>query len=334
MSGVPGPDPVISVDGASKAPGLNLSHWPGHRTPKALRHDLSTGSALLFAALPAEQRVLLAAGAVAIVNNHYDTDGACALFAVRHPRAALERTERLLAAARAGDFFQLPSEAAFEVDAIVAGLADGERSPLALAGLDDLGRYPRATEHLIEHLAAILDGERTPYRELTEPALERLRADLERLGASVRDELVHLSWTIWTEPAPARAEQLPGRHALFGSTGADRVLVLSPSAGGTLARLVVSTLSWFDLVSVEPLPRPDLPGLALRLNDLEGCDPEGPLAWRAQEVTNASPELWFGRAELTPFAEHNAALAPSALEPGRIRRAVADALRETLALPT
>ena len=42
----------------------------------------------------------LAADATAIVNNHYDTDGTCALFAVRHPRAALEREEALLAAVR------------------------------------------------------------------------------------------------------------------------------------------------------------------------------------------------------------------------------------------
>ena len=64
-------EPVISVDGAWGAPGLNLSHWPGHATPEDFRHDLSTGSALRFAALSDKERERWAAGCTAIQNNHY-----------------------------------------------------------------------------------------------------------------------------------------------------------------------------------------------------------------------------------------------------------------------
>ena len=74
--------PVIAVDGAWGAEGLGLSHWPGNRTPGDLRHDLSTGSALLFARLPEVERHERAGGAAFIANNHYDTDGAMALFAL------------------------------------------------------------------------------------------------------------------------------------------------------------------------------------------------------------------------------------------------------------
>jgi hypothetical protein len=316
--------PVISVDGAAGEPGLNLSHWPGNRTPAHLRHDLSTGSALAFARLPRAEQERLAEGARAISNNHYDTDGTCALFAVRHPEAALARSDALLAAARAGDFYELPSEAAFAVDAIVGGLADPERSPLARErrARDALGRHQLATEHLMEHLGAILDGEREPYRALCEPELAHLREDLALLSSAQRDDVVHLSWTIWTTPPG-----VPGRHALFGRSAADRVLVVAPAAAGTRYRLVLSTRSWFDLTSRPPLPRPDLAALAQGLNDLEGTDPAGALAWRAEESDGPSPELWFGAAELERFSEHNGALAPSALEPARVRRAVAEALR-------
>ena len=48
----PPAEPVITVDGAIGAPGLNLSHWPGNTTPKELRHDLSTGSALASVSPP------------------------------------------------------------------------------------------------------------------------------------------------------------------------------------------------------------------------------------------------------------------------------------------
>ena len=278
----PDAPPVISVDGAADEPGLNLSHWPGHRTPAHLRHDLSTGSALAFARLPRAEQERLAQGARAISNNHYDTDGTCALFAVRHPEAALARSDTLLAAACAGDFYELPSEAAFAVDAIVTGLADPERSPLAreLAVRDALGRHQLATEHLLEHLGAILDGQREPYRALFEPELERLREDLALLASAQRDDVVHLSWTIWTAPQGARGARSargdprgPGRHALFGRSAADRVLVVAPAAEGTRYRLVISTRSWFDLTSRAPLPRPDLAGLVRSLNDLEGTDP-------------------------------------------------------------
>jgi hypothetical protein len=320
-------EPVLAVDGAFGAPGLELSHWPGNRTPRALRHDLSTGAALAFAALPPAERARLAAGATAVVNNHYDTDGTCALFAASHPDEALPRSAALLDSARAGDFFQIPSAEALALDAIVTGLTDPARSPLApeLAGLPDLARKERATAHLMEHLGALLDGDRAPYRALFEPVLARARADLAALARCARTDDATLELTVWQ--APARTAAAPGRHALFGSTTLDRALVLAAEDGGTTCRLVLGTLSWFDLVTVQKPPRPDLAGLASALNELEGTAPEDACAWRAQDAASPSPELWFGGAEVAPYAEHNQALAPSrlALETllARVRAALA-----------
>src|SRR5262245_35017088 len=87
---------LLTVDGAWGAPGLNLSHWPGNATPADLRHELSTGSALRFARLAQAEREQRARGCTAIANNHFDTDGACALFAVRHPGRALGLERELL----------------------------------------------------------------------------------------------------------------------------------------------------------------------------------------------------------------------------------------------
>jgi hypothetical protein len=298
--------------------------------PPELRRDLSTGIALAFSRLDAARRDELAAGCVAIENNHYDTDGACALFAVRHPEAALSRERALLDAAAAGDFYQLPSEDAFCVDAVVAGVADTERSPIAaqLGGLADRERHERATHWLLGHLPGLLDGDLGPWRALWEPELEDLRFDLARLGVAARDELVHLDWTVWS--STSREPFDPSRHALFGSSPADRVLAIGARDGGWTYRFVLSTLSWFDLVERRALPRPDLGGLALRLNGLEGTDPAGALAWRTPKVGGASPELWFGTQDHERFAERCPALRPSRLEPARVRREVADALRGAL----
>ena len=310
---------VLSVDGAFGAPGLNLSHWPGNTTPPDLKRDLSTGIALAFAGLPAAERDRLAAGCTALVNNHYDTDGVLAMFAVARPDQALPRAEVMLAAAAAGDLFRLPSEHAFCLDLVVTHMADPARSPLELEGLDDRARYERATTELLERLPALLDGDLEPYSDLWAPELERLREDLALLDLGAVDELVHLDLAVWTVPAGGD----PGRHALFGRCDLDRQLVLSSGPEGTRARLIVGTKSWFDLVSERPQPRPDLAALQGRL---EQAAP----GWQLQDTSGASPELWFGAPGLPNYSEHAGPyLSPCPLDPLEIKAAVVDAVRAT-----
>jgi len=326
-------DRLISVDGAWDQPGLNLSHWPGNATPKDLRHDLSTGVALAFGRLSPAERARLAAGCLAIANNHFDTDGACAAFAVRHPELALPREKGLLEAAAAGDFHQVPSEEAFALDATITNLADPERSPwqARFRGLEDAARHQLVLREIVERMPAMLDGGLEEYADLWKPELEALREGRADLAAASRDEVVHLDLRVWESRPGARFR--PGRHALFAEGRCDRALAIGRGRTGSTYRFVLSTLSWFDLVTREPQPRPDLRALAERLNELEGSDPAGTAAWRAQEVGNPTPELWFGTREIESFAEHSDALRESRLEPPLVRRAVADALRACWAFP-
>lgn len=330
----PGDERVVSVDGVFGAPGLHLSHWPGNATPRELRHDLSTGSALAFGRLGAAERERYAEGCVALANNHYDTDGACAMLAVRHPKVALERADALLAAAEAGDFFRFPSEDAFVVDAILSGFSDPERSPFAnaLRGLTDLERYELCTHEALERLPRILDGDTADYAPSWQAPLARAKTDLTTVAACARDELVHFDLCILT--APVATEFDPGRHALFGSGGADRVLAIGPRADGTTFRFLLSTLSWFDLVTFHAQPRPDLAQLAAELNELEGSAPEADVAWRHQSLTGASPELWFGTRDLEQFSEFAAdVLRPSSLAPDEVKARTIDALRASFVFP-
>lgn len=337
------PERLISVDGAWGQAGLNLSHWPGNTTPAELRHDLSTGVALNFARLPLARRRELAAGCVAIANNHVDTDGICALYAVAHPEAALAREERLLEAAWAGDFFRVPSEHAFQVDATVGGLFDETRSPWreAFAGLGDRERREYVARELVARLADLLDGDLSEYADLWGTALESLRADRADLARAQRDELVHLDVAVHTAPdglvssrPHARVPHYdPGRHALFATTQTDRALVVGPQGAGATYRFVVNTTSWFDLASGPRLPRPDLAQLAAHLNTLEGSDPANEFAWRAQPTASPSPELWFGRGKAAMFAEHAPWLAPSRLAPKTVKNEIFDAIRAAWTFP-
>jgi len=338
----PGLERVISVDGAFDAPGLNLSHWPGQRTPAALRRDLSTQTALAFARLDAREQDELAAGCTAIVNNHFDTDGNCALFAVRHPELALPREAALVAAAAAGDLFQGSNEPAFALDCIVAAIVDVERSPIAaqLAGLGDALRFQRASEYLFEHFPRLLDGDTRDFEALFAPQLEALRQDQADLARAAKDDITHLDWCVWTAAAGvgssragARGMFDPGRHALFSGAARNVALAVGPRAAGCSYRMVVSTLSWFEMPSREAQPRPALEELAAALNHLEGTAADSPLAWRCHPSASPSPELWFGRAAPALFPEHNQALEASRLAPALVRRRIAQSLRDALALP-
>jgi hypothetical protein len=339
----PAPERLISVDGAWGQAGLNLSHWPGNATPAELRHDLSTGIALNFARLAPERRRELAHGCVAIANNHVDTDGVCALFAVAHPAAALAREDRLLEAAWAGDFFRVPSERAFQIDATVTGLFDSARSPWRdrCAGLDAGARREFVARELVARFAEVLDGEGAEYADLWRPALESLRADRADLARAQRDELVHLDIAVFTAPDGMRSSRAirptpafdPGRHALFGATPADRVLVVGPVGAGATYRCVINTTSWFDLASGPRLARPELEALAARLNELEGAASAHDFAWRAQSAATPAPELWFGRADAEMFGEHAPWLAVSRLAPKIVKNELFAGLRAAWKFP-
>jgi hypothetical protein len=320
----------MHVDGAWSGPGLELSHWPGNRTPRGLGHPLSTGIALNFARLDPSDRARLAAGCTHIANNHFDTDGLCALFAVRFPERALTLERELLAAAACGDLFEVEQERGYQLDLVLSASADPDRSPIAgaLAGLAERARHQRALEWVLEHLESLARADRIGHEDLWSAPLERWREDRRALALAARDDVVHLDWTTWTSAESGGAA--PGRRALFSGTGCDRALWLAPRGAGVLARLCLSTRSWFDFQARTALPRPDLELLAARLNELEGCDPAGQVCWRAQASDSPAPELWFGRAEVERYAEHNVGLLPSRLGAAAVRRTIAAALRAPL----
>lgn len=326
---------VITMDGAGGAPGLELSHWPGNRTPEGLKHDLSTGIALNFSNLPQKEQDLLSDGCQELVNNHYDTDGCLAALSVLKGEWALAHREQLLLTAAAGDFFSAATDESLMLDAAITNLADSERSDLDFGGMSLCERHQTASLAAFERVPAWLDGQLEKDTHLWAPELAAWRADTEDLKRAVHDDLAHLDFSIWTAglgQASSRPEATgfdPGRHALWSISAADRILVLSHSKDGTRARFLVSTASWFDLVTRTTHPRPDLKALCAELNQLEGCTVKDEHHWRHQDPTTPSPELWFGANQSALFLEHGeGALKPSALDPQLIKRLVTQAVRD------
>ncbi|MEM9381725.1 MAG: DUF6687 family protein [Planctomycetota bacterium] len=342
--GLPAGARVVAVDGSwpesvepRRTGGLHLAHWPGNDTPADLKRDLSTEIAFAFLDLAETDRATRIQGCEALVLNHYDTDGVCAMLALSRPEVALPHRDRLIEVAASGDLFEVRSERAFAIDAALRNLADPARSGRTFAR-DAAGRQA-LLEAALDLLALLLEDD-AAAPELWRDDVRALSADRDDLDAALHDDLVYMDLGVWTAPtervssrAGAGAAFDPGRHALLASGRHDRALVLGPGAAGTTARLVLGTRSFFDLVSREPSARPDLPALAERLASLEGRREDG-AAWRFQDPTGASPELWFGADELPLYAEHaGAALAPSRIEANEIKRMVLDAVRDAWVLP-
>ena len=219
----------------------------------------------------------------------------------------------------------------------MCNLGDEGRSPIAaeLQGLEGSARDELRSRWMVAELPRLIDADELPHPELWQPELDGMLADRADLELCQRSEHPALDLTSWTAAQGARSSRDgapaacfdPGRHALFGASARDRVLVVAPDDAGTSYRLLISTRSWFDLPGRSRQARPDLEGLVERLNRLEGTCSTDERAWRSQAASNASPELWFGADGLESFAEHNARLAHSRLEPA----CVSSELERTLA---
>lgn len=339
--------PVVTVDGAlphSDAQGLHLAHWPGNRTPDALKRDLSTEIAFAFLDLPQTERTRLLGDAEALTLNHYDTDGVLALFVLTSEEVARQNRDLLVAAAAAGDLHEVRSDRAFRLDAALKALSDPERAP-TLARRD--GESENARKQRLLEAALALTGELLAggdaRPELWQSDAEALESDRADLAAATFDDLIYMDVGIWTAGTGVQSGRDgaaafdPGRHAFFGDGRLDRALLLGPGPDGTTARFVIGTWSFFDVVSRKGSPRPDLAALAARLNEREAAtgrpSPED-VRWRHQDPRGATPELWFGTPDLPLYVEHaGEALRPSAIPHLEIKREVIDAIRATWPLP-
>ncbi|MEL6716476.1 MAG: DUF6687 family protein, partial [Planctomycetota bacterium] len=324
---------------ADRSGDLHLSHWPGNRTPAALKRDLSTDIAFALLELDAGERDALLADKRALVLNHLDTDGVCALFVLLRPEVAREARELLGQVAAAGDFFAAPSERAVAIDAALRNLTDPARSPFAAElereGLEGDARRGRLALRSLDLLAELLADD-AAHAELWRGDLQQHRADVRALEAAALDDLVYLDFGVWTARPDSGALFDPGRHAFLGDGRLDRALLVGPTSEGTTARLVLGTRSFFDVVSRPASPRPDLDALTRALNAAEEAagEPSPGCAWRAHGQHTPSPELWFGTAGMPLFPERAGEhLAPSRLDPIEIKAHVLDAVRATWTLP-
>jgi uncharacterized protein DUF6687 len=254
--------PFLCVDGVVPG-GLNVSHWPGNRTPAHLKADTSTEIALNLARDPGRASWLQ--GVSIVTNNHFDTDGLLSVFAVLRPGEALAHEKTMVQAARTGDFGEWTTPEAFKFDLVVTAYDDERRSPIAseIRGRSEHERYQIIYDRLLASLPGLLQGA-AAYKDLWAPRLQAYMLSMMRMGdvARVREhDLSRLTVIEASEPLDEMARFNVARH--------HRVLTATRTADGFVYEMAFRIFSWFETVTPPRGDRFDLTAVGARLDQME-----------------------------------------------------------------
>jgi hypothetical protein len=273
----------IIVDGNECGAGLQLSHWPGNTTTPRFKADLSLEIVLrlLASADPAAHL----SGLDLVTNDHYDTDGLLAIWALLNPHESPEHAPALQAASAAGDFYEFTASEAVQFDLTVRAFESPEKSPLArdIAGLPDAQRWQIASEALMSELPGLLyEPER--YRDLWE---EEYRMLLEKISRLQSGSVEVREWPAQHLSVISSAFPLDHFTRNIAADG-QRILETVRTPHGATYELYYREFLWYDIVFRPRTPKHRLLRAAERLNELESPDTCG--SWG---VTNWSPALRF-----------------------------------------
>ena len=321
----------LSIDG-TVSNSVHFSHWEGNHTPPAVKADTSTEIALNLVASPEHER--LTEGLELVTNNHFDTDGVLSVWTVLTGERALELSDKLIAAAEAGDFSEYSSR-------------DGVRASIVIQGSDAPIPGEDAGSPLARHLggdAAIDEGR---SYELILPEVERVitrTGDYEFLWRDVWQRIEEALESFARGESKVEEDAATGLSVvtlapgLYGSQGFSPVrhnapftaisahargqvfLVALPMMEGWSYRVDYPYYSWAETVVRPRIEQRDFTPLVARLNELE----------QRESRKGSEPGHWaLDRNEMTSavkFMDQTGMLSASTLAP----ETVAEELRATL----
>jgi hypothetical protein len=302
------------VDGDAPAR-LNLSHWPGNRTPAQFKHDLSTGACLTFMHSP--QRFKFLEGITTVTNNHWDTDGACSVFTILRPIEALRHADVLLSAALSGDMTLYTTPEGTKLELTLTALTRHAQSPVRSDLYSDdrerrqaqydyaMDLIPRVIEKPDLHYAWWGEEHKEIHRDLR--ALREEEATIEHFAA--------LDFSVVSTDRPLH------RMAVNTAAWADRILTIEQRENGSCRfELRLMTFSWFEQITRGNSPRPNWAPLLNALNDLASGDG----LWTADKLSEPEPRLAFTK---------DGDLADCGADASRVRRLVIDFYKQHPFLP-
>jgi len=288
--------PKLSVDGTVDN-AIHFSHWQGNQTPASVKADTSTEIALKLVAAP--DRDQLTQGIDLVTNNHFDTDGVLSVWTVLTGERALELREKLIAAAEAGDFSELSTQAGVRASIVIQGsesaIDEDAGSPLArqLAG-EPVNDNARAYQLVLPHVEQVLTRT-NDYSSLWCDPWNRIALALDSFakGRSRVDEdseakisLVTLAPEIFSSSGFRPTRHCAPFTAISHHARGEVFLIATPFAGGWAYRLDYPYYSWAETIVRPRIERRDFSSLVVVLNELES-NPGS--SWRldSSELTSA-----------------------------------------------
>jgi hypothetical protein len=288
--------PKLSVDGTVDN-AIHFSHWKGNQTPASVKADTSTEIALNLVAAP--NRDELTKGIDLVTNNHFDTDGVLSVWSVLTGERALELREKLIAAAEAGDFSELSTQAGVRASIVIQGsesaIDEDTGSPLArqLNG-SPVSNNARAYELVLPHVERVL-SRTNDYASLWCDPWNRIAAALDSFaqGRSRVDEdreakisLVTLAPEIFSSSGFKPTRHCAPFTAISHHARGEIFLIATPFAGGWAYRLDYPYYSWAETIVRPRIERRDFSPLVAVLNELES-NPGGRWRLDSSELTSA-----------------------------------------------
>jgi hypothetical protein len=303
--------PKLSIDGTVDN-AIHFSHWKGNQTPASVKADTSTEISLNLVAAP--NRDELTQGIDLVTNNHFDTDGALSVWSVLTGERALELRDKLIAAAEAGDFSEMSTQAGVRASIVIQGsespLDEDIGSPLAhqLNG-SPVSNDARAYELVLPHVEQVLTHT-NDYASLWCDPWNRIALALDSFakGRSRVDEdseakisLVTLAPEIFSSTGFKPTRHCAPFTAISHHARGEVFLIATPFAGGWAYRVDYPYYSWAETVVRPGIERRDFSSLVAALNELEK-NPGG--SWRLDNSELASA---------VKFSDENGKLSTSGL---------------------
>ena len=303
--------PKLSVDGTVDN-AIHFSHWKGNQTPQSVKADTSTEIALNLVAAPNQKD--LTQGIELVTNNHFDTDGVLSVWAVLTGARALELRDKLIAAAEAGDFSELSTQAGVRASIVIQGsespIDEEAGSPLAqqLAG-EPVTDEARCYELVLPHVERVLT-KTNDYASLWADPWNRIASALDSFAkgrsrveedSEAKISLVTLAPEIFSPVGFKPARHSAPFTAISHHARGEVFLIATPLDGGWAYRIDYPYYSWAETVVRPSIERRDFSSLMDRLNELEKSTAG---SWRVDNSELASA---------AKFADQNGKLAGSGL---------------------
>lgn len=258
--GAQAPKMAISCDGLVRGAALDLSHWRQNRTPPDWKADTSTEIALNFSASDEARSWRLAP----VVNNHFDTDGVLAAYAILDPNGAHARSDLIIAAAEVGDFQEWPKDPrGIKIDAAIVQLGDQAGSEEA-AYREILPMVPRLLDHIDE------------FSDLWRPTWQRIEESMRLVNSGrVRTSRIEAIGIVVHEKD---VQEIPGPTIarLLAKKASRYIIAFEHDEGQVSLRYELPRYAWADTIDRPQLENPDVPRLLAALGVGFRASPDTP----------------------------------------------------------